>query len=416
MKILAFSCYYTPEVAASMYLTEDIYKGFVDAGFTVDVYVPLPTRGISGEVREEYKQKKVEKKYDGKLTVHRIYLYREGKNSVLRALRYLLLNIAFIWKGIRTQADIIFVQSTPPTQGMMAGILSKIKKIPYAYNLQDIFPDSLVNAGITTKGSAVWRIGRKIEDFSYRTAKRIIVISEDFKNNILAKGVSEGKIVVVPNWADCDGVYPVDREHNVLFNRYNLDKDKFYIAYTGNVGFSQNMDLLLEVAKNSSTMLPDISFVIIGEGVDRDRIQNRVETEHIDNVIMLPFQPYEDIADVFSLGDIGLIISKPGIGKNSVPSKTWGIMAAGKPVLACFDGDSDLVRLINDVKCGVCAKPDSIDDIISAILEMYQDKEKRELYGKNGYNHIKRKLNREDCVKKYVEAIDSIELCDAVRK
>ena len=221
---------------------------------------------------------------------------------------------------------------------------------------------------------------------------------------------------MVPNWADCDGVYPVDREHNVLFNRYNLDKDKFYIAYTGNVGFSQNMDLLLEVAKNSSTMLPDISFVIIGEGVDRDRIQNRVETEHIDNVIMLPFQPYEDIADVFSLGDIGLIISKPGIGKNSVPSKTWGIMAAGKPVLACFDGDSDLVRLINDVKCGVCAKPDSIDDIISAILEMYQDKEKRELYGKNGYNHIKRKLNREDCVKKYVETIDSIELCDAVRK
>ena len=151
MKILAFSCYYTPEIAASMYLTEDIYKGFVDAGHTVEVYVPLPTRGVSKETRKEYKTKRNETKYNGKLTIHRISMYREGKNSLVRALRYLLLNVAFIWKGMITRADLIFVQSTPPTQGMMAGILSKIKKIPLIYNLQDIFPDSLINAGMTSE-------------------------------------------------------------------------------------------------------------------------------------------------------------------------------------------------------------------------------------------------------------------------
>ena len=138
MKVLAYSCYYTPEIAASMYLTEDIYKGIVDAGHTLEVYVPMPTRGISEEVRKEYKGKKYEKKYDGKLTIHRIAMYREGKNSILRALRYLFVNVAFICKGLKTKADVIFVQSTPPTQGMMAGIVGSLKKTPVVYNLQDI--------------------------------------------------------------------------------------------------------------------------------------------------------------------------------------------------------------------------------------------------------------------------------------
>lgn len=248
MKVLAYSCYYTPEIAASMYLTEDIYKGIVDAGHTLEVYVPMPTRGISEEVRKEYKGKKHEKKYDGKLTIHRIAMYREGKNSALRALRYLFVNVAFIWKGLKTKADVIFVQSTPPTQGMMAGIVGALKKTPVVYNLQDIFPDSLVNSGMTSEESFIWKIGRKIENFSYKHAKKIIVISEDFKKNILAKGVPEEKIVVVPNWADVSGVYPVERKDNVLIDRYGLDPDKFYITYCGNVGFTQNMDLLLAVA------------------------------------------------------------------------------------------------------------------------------------------------------------------------
>ena len=128
MKVLAYSCYYTPEIAASMYLTEDIYKGIVDSGHTLEVYVPTPTRGISKELRKDYKRKKNERKFDGKLTIHRIAMYREGKNSVLRALRYIFINIAFIMKGLKTKADVIFVQSTPPTQGMMAGIIGSLKK------------------------------------------------------------------------------------------------------------------------------------------------------------------------------------------------------------------------------------------------------------------------------------------------
>ena len=403
MKVLAYSCYYTPEIAASMYLTEDIYKGIVDAGHTLEVYVPMPTRGISEEIRKEYKEKKHEKKYDGKLTIHRIAMYREGKNSALRALRYLFVNVAFIWKGLKTKADVIFVQSTPPTQGMMAGIVGALKHTPVVYNLQDIFPDSLVNTGMTSEGSLIWKIGRKIENFSYKHAKKIIVISEDFKKNILAKGVPEEKIVVVPNWADISGVYPVERKDHVLVDRYGLDPNKYYITYCGNVGFTQNMDLLLEVAMELKDELPNLLFVIIGDGADKERVQKRVEEEKIDNVIMLPFQTYEDIAHVFSLGDVGLIISKPGVGNNSVPSKTWTIMAAGKPVLASFDSDSELCKLIDRIGCGKHADAGDKEGLIKAVKAICESDRRR--LGNAGKNYLEETLNKDKCIEQYIYSL-----------
>ena len=403
MKVLAYSCYYTPEIAASMYLTEDIYKGIVDAGHTLEVYVPMPTRGISEEVRKEYKGKKHEKKYNGKLTIHRIAMYREGKNSVLRALRYLFVNVAFIWKGLKTKADVIFVQSTPPTQGMMAGIVGALKKTPVIYNLQDIFPDSLVNTGMTSEGSLIWKIGRKIENFSYKHAKKIIVISEDFKKNILVKGVPEEKIVVVPNWADVRGVYPVERKDNVLIDRYGLDPDKFYITYCGNVGFTQNMDLLLKVATELKDELSNLRFVIIGDGADKERVQKRVKEEKIDNVIMLPFQPYEDIAHVFSLGDVGLIISKPGVGNNSVPSKTWSIMAAGKPVLASFDSDSELCKLIDQIGCGMHVEAGNKEGFVDSVRNIINCD--NHSFGEKGAKYISEYANKDLCVGKYIRTI-----------
>lgn len=402
MKILAYSAYYSPEIAASMYLTEDIYRGIINAGHTLDVYVPMPTRCVSKETRQKYKKKRVEKKYKDRLTIHRITLYCEGKDLVLRIIRYFFLNMAFIWKGLRTEADVIFVQSTPPTQGMMAGILGMIKHIPVIYNLQDIFPESLVNARMTKKGSILWKIGRMVEDFSYRHAEKIIVISEDFRRNIMAKGVPEEKIVIVPNWADVSSIYPVAREDNVLIKRYHLPPEKFYITYCGNVGHTQNIDLLLETAKELRTELKNLSFVIIGDGADRERIQKRVLDERIDNVILLPFQPYEDIAYVFSLGDVGLIISKPGAGNNSVPSKTWNIMAAGKPVLASFDLDSELCRLIDAVGCGICADDFTVDALCSAIKKLIDKEQMLAEMGKKGFDYLSQNMDRDKAVAQYI--------------
>ena len=412
MKILKLSPYFYPEKVSSSHLTDDLNVAFAEAGFTQENYVPMPSRGVSAEVRKEYQNKKQEMLCDGTITVHRFPMFREGKNSLQRAFRYVLVNLIQLYKGVRAaNVDVLFAGSTPPTQGLLCslvkrGLSKKYKRnVPFVYNLQDIFPDSLVNAKMTKKGSLIWKIGRKIEDYTYRNADKIIVISEDFKRNIMEKGVPEEKIVIVPNWVNTDNVYPVKREDNILFDRYGLDRNLFYICYSGNIGHSQNMDLLLHTAKQISETIPKIRFVLIGEGAAKEAVEKKIKEDNISNVILLPFQPYEDIAHVFSLGDVGLVISKPGIGGSSVPSKTFSIMAAGRPILASFDEDSALCQLLKNEHCGMVTDPESEDSLISGVKKLYCEKELRCILGENGRRYVTEVLDKDRCTKQYVDVI-----------
>ena len=199
INILMLAGYSYPEHAASSYLGQNRNEAFAKAGFIIQLYTPTPCRGITPEVRKKYCQKEFrhESLLNGHMTIHRFSMYPEGKNPVMRALRYFLCSCAHVWKGIfdkhAKSCNVIYVPSTPPIQGAVAAIVKKARHIPFVYNLQDIFPDSLVNNGLAKRDGLLWKIGRKIEDFTYRNADKIIVISEDFKKNIMAKGTQYSK-------------------------------------------------------------------------------------------------------------------------------------------------------------------------------------------------------------------------------
>lgn len=408
MRILQLAGYFFPEKAASIYLEENRYEAFSKAGFYTVVYAARPQRGLSEEEYQEYKHKKLEMMYDNGVEVHRFAMYREGKNAVLRALRYFLISTVQFWKGVWTKdIDLIYVASTPPTQGALTALVKKFKRVPFVYNLQDIFPDSLAGTDLAKKGGLLWKIGRVIENFTYRNADKIIVISEDFKKNIMAKGVPEEKIVVVYNWVDQNAVVDVPRSENKLFDKYGLNRKKFYITYNGNIGLTQNMDMLLEVAKELEVN-EDIQFVLAGNGAYLEQVQQIIKDRNIGNVKLLPFQPYEDISHVFSLGDVSLVISKPGVGANSVPSKTWSIMSASRPVLANFD-ENELKTIIENNNCGVFTRAGDKVAFTDAILKLYNDRELCKEMGKNGRQFVMDNLTKEAGTQKYVDVIKSFE-------
>lgn len=408
MRILQLAGYFFPEKAASIYLEENRYEAFSNAGFKTIVYAARPQRGLTEEEYQEYKQKKLEMMFNGGVEVHRFAMYREGKNALLRAFRYLLISAVQLWKGIWAKdIDLIYVASTPPTQGALAAIAKLIKRVPLVYNLQDIFPDSLAGTGLAKKGGLLWKIGRVIEDFTYRNADKIIVISLDFKKNIMAKGVPEDKIVVIYNWVDQNAVVDVPRDKNVLFERYGLDRNKFYVTYNGNIGLTQNMDMLLEVAESLEAN-EDIHFVLVGNGAYLEQVKQIIKDRNVQNVTLLPFQPYEEISHVFSLGDVSLVISKPGVGENSVPSKTWSIMSASRPVLANFD-ENELKTIIEDNNCGIFTKAGDKVTFTDAILKLYNDRELCKEMGKNGRKFVMENLTKEVGTQKYVDVIKSFE-------
>ena len=421
MKILFLSAYGFPEQAASSYLGGNRNQAFADAGFKMVTYIPTPTRGVTPEIRKKYKKIKYEERFNGAGVVHRFSMYGEGKNPVLRALRYFLCAIKHFNRGVFAKdarsCNVMLISSTPPIQGAMAAMVKKCRRdhIPFIYVLQDIFPDSLVGTGMTHKGSLLWKIGRRIENFTYNNADKIIVISQDFKRNIMAKGVPEEKIEVIYNWVDQNAVVDVPREQNKLFAKYNLNPSKFYITYSGNIGLTQNMDMLLSVMEELKTEEPDVQLVLIGEGAYKAQVEKIVAEKNLSNVAMLPFQPYEDIGHVFSLGDAGLVISKPGVGENSVPSKTWSIMSASRPVLANFD-ENELKEIVNGTSvssttgkpCGIFTKAGDKEAFKEAILTLYNNSELCKEFGRNGRQFVMDNLTKEVGTQKYVNVIKSV--------
>ena len=238
MKILVLPAYYYPEQAASPYLGDNIREAMCNAGFILDLYAPMPTRGVSEEIRVEYKERKIEYKYDNKLVIHRFPMYSEGKNPINRALRYGICWCVQFGKGLCAKdIDLIYLASTPPIQGALGCLLKKIKRVPFVYNLQDIFPDSLAGTGLVRKDGLIWRIGRVVENFTYKHADKIIVISEGFKRNIMAKGVPEEKIVVVYNWVDQNAVKNYGGEITLGWQQ-QLDKFSYFIK--GNFSYAKN--------------------------------------------------------------------------------------------------------------------------------------------------------------------------------
>lgn len=411
MKVLLIKAYFHPEVMASSHFNENLYRAITGNGLEMLVYTPVPTRGITEEVRQEYKKRKRETMYDGMLTVHRFSLMKEGNNPIQRAVRYTLqcikqFNRAAFTKEAKS-CDVMFISSTPPILGATAALVKKINHIPMVYNLQDIFPDSLAGTGLAKKGGFLWKIGRVIENFTYRNADKIIVISQDFKRNIMAKGVPEEKIEVVYNWVDQNAITPVKDEDNELFEEFGISRDKFRVVYAGNLGNAQNIGIIVEAAKRLKEN-GNIEFVIFGTGGLEDEIKATKEKEQLGNLKILPLQPYERVAKVYGLGNVCIVACKAGLGGAAMPSKTWSIMSAGRAVLANFD-EGELKEILENNHCGVFTKADDLDGFVNAIIDLSNKPERCAKMGANGRQFILNNLTREVGTKKYVEVINSFE-------
>lgn len=411
MNILFLTSYFAPEVFSSSYLGQNRFQAFAEHGHDMVVYTPTPTRGISDEIRREYKHRKVEKLYDGKMTVHRFPLMREGRNPIGRAMRYALGCIKQFNRGVfardARRCDVMFISSTPPIQGAMAALIKKIRGIPMVYNLQDIFPDSLVGTGLAKQGSFLWKVGRVVENFTYRNSDKIIVISEDFKKNIMAKGVPEHKIEVIYNWVDEKAVVPIAKSDNILYEELGLSRDNFHIVYAGNFGNAQNIDVIIRAAQRLQDY-PDVVFTLFGTGGLKEDFEKMAQELKLKNVRFFPLQPYDKVSYVYSLGDVGIVSCKKGIGKGAMPSKTWSIMSAGTAVVANYDTDTDLQEIITQNKVGLFSEADNITDLADAIRYLYDNRGLCEEYGRNARNFIENNLTKEIGTKKLVAVIESL--------
>ena len=406
MQLLFLPAYFFPEHAASDYLIKNLLEAFENEGINIEVITPMPTRDVSDEERKDYMKKKYESLHNGNLIVRRFSMFREGQNPILRALRYSFCWIRQFFAALTVKTNCIYLASTPPIQGLIGSWAGAIRKVPFVYNLQDVFPDSLVGAGLAKKDSVLWKIGRLVENATYKGADKIIVISQDFKRNIMAKGVPEEKIEVVYNWVDENAITPVKDEENELFEEFGISRDKFRVVYAGNLGNAQNIEIIVNAARRLKDN-KQIEFIIFGKGGLEDEIKATKANEQLDNLKILPLQPYERVSKVYGLGHLCIVACKPGLGGAAMPSKTWSIMSSGRAVLANFD-EGELKEIVENNHCGVFTKADDLEGFVQAINELSQQLERCAEMGVNGRQFILENLTREVGTQKYVDVIKSV--------
>lgn len=407
MKILLLPAYFFPELVSDTPLDDARYSAYAEADMEMVLFTSVPTRGVSKEDKKKYGRIRKETMYNGKMDVHRFSMVDEKKNPFSRALRYCLCFIKQYHYGKKQKdIDTIFVISTPPIQGMLAAMLKKKLHCKFVYNLQDIFPDTLVGADLAKKGGLLWKIGRKIENYTYKHADKIIVISNDFKRNIMAKGVPEEKIEVVYNWVDENAITPVKDEENELFEEFGISRDKFRVVYAGNLGNAQNIEIIVNTARSLKEN-KQIEFIIFGKGGLEDEIKATKAKEQLDNLKILPLQPYERVPKVYGLGNVCIVACKPGLGGAAMPSKTWSIMSSGRAVLASFD-EGELKEIVENNYCGVFTKAGDLEGFVQAIDDLSQQPDRCAEMGKNGRRFILENLTREVGTRKYVEVIKSV--------
>lgn len=406
MRVLVLSLYYDPDVCQSNGpIIRAICDDLAAAGHEVTVISSFPHYNRD-EIWPEYKGRIFEHDKLGGVSVIRSYIYVSGKRTaVARILNYLSFNISSTIAGLRAgRHDVIFAMSPPLTIGVTAWLLGEIYGIPYCYNLQDIWPDVAVKLGML-RGKRTIRFFAAIERFIYRHAAQIFAVSAEFRDNLSGKGVDEAKVQVIPNFVDVTQVSPLDR-HNRFSAEHDLD-GKFVVLYAGNVGLSQALEVILDAAETLRSE-PDILFLIVGAGSRRDELAAEASRRELTNVRFMALQPEEDVPLLYASSDVCLIPLKRGIAENSVPSKTYTIMAAARPFIASVDEGSNVWKLVRDAQCGVCISPEDAPSLVNAILRLRADPERRRQLARAGREYVQNHFARATVTGRYRVALEAV--------
>jgi colanic acid biosynthesis glycosyl transferase WcaI len=304
-------------------------------------------------------------------------------NLVRRAAGFAGFSALALWRGIRGgRVDGVLSMSPPLTNGLVGWAMKVARRGPLVFNIQDVFPDAAIETGAINSrsfsGRSIIMIARALERFSYRRADAVTVLSTDLRDNVVAKLPARlaGRVRVIPNFVLTDEINPLDR-----MTAYRAELGigtEPVVMYAGNVGFSQSLELVVAAAR----AMPSITFVINGEGSAKSKLVDDVA--ELNNVRLGSYQPMTRLAEVLASGDVHVVPLRTGLGRVSVPSKTYSILASGRPIVAAIDLDTEVPRILAESGGGVSVPPDDVDSFVAALRDLVEDPEAAAAMGRRG--------------------------------
>ena len=410
-RVLMLTLIFSPDGVSTAQIMTELALGLRDCGHDVTVITATPHYNMDAEMlskqplRKYYGGLLYRSEIEGLEVLH-VPVRKKGSRILSRILDHLSFHTLSTVIGLLLagKQDLIFAPTPPLTIGLNAWLLSLMKRAPFVYNVQEIFPEVAKDLNLL-KNKRLYRFLEGVERFTYSRAVMTVVISEWFRRNLLEKGVEPEKVQVIPNFVDTDFIMPYERDNN--FSRLHSLDGKFVVLFAGNIGLSQGFETIIAAAEQLAH-IEDIQFLIVGDGARRTWLQEELSKRRTKNITILPYQPRSLVPLIYATSDLCLVPLRKGIAGTTFPSKIYTIMAAGRPALASADKDSELAWLVENAGCGFLVRPENSEEMVEAILEAFRDREHLRTMGANGRDYVEKNYSINAVVSKYDELIRSI--------
>ena len=382
MRVLVLCPHFAPDTAPTGAVMTRIVRELTGRGHEVHVVTALPW----------YREHTIEAGWSGRLvrtertawgSISRVHPFPgdDRRDLVRRALGFIGFTLLVALTGLRAggwfrRVDAVLAMSPPLTLGPTGWLLSRLRRGRFVFNIQDVFPDAAVRTGAITNRRVI-AVASWLERTTYRLVDTVTVLSDDLAANVAGKLRRRSTpVVVIPNFVDTDTIVPGPR-HNPYRAELGLG-DAPVVMYAGNLGFSQSLDLVVEFARRH----PEVEVVINGDGAARAHLE--AATDDIENLTMVGYQPAERLSEVLAAADVHLVPLRTGLGDVSMPSKSYSILAAARPVVAAIDPGTAVARLLAESGAGIAVPPDDIVALETAVMSLLDDPERRRGMGQAG--------------------------------
>ena len=399
--------HFAPDTAPTGEVITRIVDEFISAGRRIHIVTALPW----------YRTHAIEEGWTGRLvrrertewgSIIRVHPFpgKSKSNLLRRAIGFggfsAIAGICTLFAGgIHRRPAAIISMSPPLTLGLTGWLAARLRFTTAIFNIQDVFPDAAIETGAITNMRII-AAARWLERISYQRSDAVVVLSDDLRDNVVAKVSPRhvNKIKVIPNFVDADRIVPMDRMTSYR-TELNIG-DELVVMYAGNVGYSQSLTMLLHAAKQ----MPNITFVINGDGAARADLE--AQAIGLSNIRFAGYQPRDRVGEVLASGDIHVVPLRTGLGAVSVPSKAYSILAAARPVVAAIDAGTEVTRILRHSGAGVSVAPDNEELFTSALQAMVADIETAREQGRKGREWVETHVSPAAVAQSYLALIADI--------
>lgn len=406
MNVSIVTEWFPPEHAPIGHMMKELAEELASRGHRVTVVTGFPNHP-AGVVFPGYRKRWLQEETIGRARVLRTWLFTSPSRAALsRACTFLSFTVTSCWALLRhARADVIFAVFQPLTLGLTLPVVAKLTGARLVLNVQDLHPDALVSMGVLENRGVIGLL-RCVEAYGYRRADALAVICDGFRDHVVGRGADPRRVAVIGNWIDTDLVRPGDRD-NEMRAALGASKDAFLVLYAGTIGHASGAEVVVGAA-DLLRADPDVRIAFVGEGPLVPILESRAAAAGLDNVVFLPFQPRDRVALVQASCDVAVVSLRPGQGHLSVPSKILGYMAAGRPVIASVDIDSESARLVENAACGVVVPAGDAEALARAVRALRDEPDRRRQLGNNGREYVLRHHSKQAVMRHYVDFLAAL--------